>query len=261
MNILIIGCNRIIKALGVLIKGFGYLFHFVFPTKRFIIPKESKAFFPSKKVTQIPKIIWQTNYTNNVSLPVYINYLFNRLMSLDWEYRYVSTEDRLIFIQTHASKQLSDAFEQLTDGASQADLWRLFTLNFYGGVYMDIDAHAVWPLSKIVKPEDTEVFLMTKHNYSNYFIASAKNNLYLEKALEIIVDNIEQKNIGNGVYHLTGPTVLNKAIGDNLVNSRHNSITCVQGSFTNEYFQYIDKPQGKWTHSKKENLLKSRDVN
>ena len=157
----------------------------------------------------------------------------------------------------HAQQlQISDAFEQLTDGASQADLWRLFILNYYGGVYMDIDAHAVWPLSKIIKPEDKEVFLMTKHNYSNYFIASSKSNTYLEKAINMIVDNIEKKNIGNGVYDLTGPTVLNKAIGDEEVNHRHNRITCVQGSFTNEYFQYIDKPRGKWTHVKKEDLLK-----
>lgn len=122
---------------------------------------------------------------------------------------------------------------------------------------MDIDAHAVWPLSKMIKPEDSEIFLMTKHNYSNYFIASSKNNPHLEKAIEIIVDNIEKKNIGNGVYDLTGPTALNKAIGDDIVNHRHNRITCVQGSFTNEYFQYIDKPRGKWTHAKKEDLLKN----
>ena len=79
-------------------------------------------------------------------------------MSLDWEYRYASTEDRLDFMRSHASQQISNAFEQLTDGASQADLWRLFVLNYYGGVYMDIDAHLVWPLSKIIKPENSEVF-------------------------------------------------------------------------------------------------------
>lgn len=180
-------------------------------------------------------------------------------MSLDWEYRYVSTEARLEFIKTHASKRMSDAFEQLTDGAAQADLWRLFTLNYYGGVYMDIDAHAVWPLSMIIKPDDKELILMTKHRYSNYFIASAKNNPHLQAALDMIVENIEQKNIGGGVYDLTGPTVLNKAIGDKLVNHRHNRYTCIQGSFTNEYFQYIDKPRGKWTHAKKEDLLKEKN--
>lgn len=255
MNIGPLIINRLSKFFGTIGKGLSYLFHFFFPKKRFIIPEYSQAPFKGKE-QRIPKIIWQTNYSNRVTLPVYINYLFNRLMSLDWEYRYVSTEARLEFIKTHASERYSKAFEQLTDGAAQADFWRLFVLNYHGGVYMDIDAHAVWPLSKIISPEDSEIFLMTKHNYSNYFIASAPNNPHLQKALEMIVDNIEQKNIGGGVYDLTGPTVLNRAIGDQAVNNRHTKITCIQGSFSNEYFQYMDKPRGKWTHAKKEELLK-----
>ena len=248
--------NRLAKFFGVFIKAFGYIFHFFFKKKRFTIPEYSKPFFKGKELL-IPKVIWQTNYTNKVTLPVYVNYLFNRLMSLDWEYRYVSTEDRLEFIKANATKQMSDAFEQLTDGAAQADFWRVFVLNHHGGVYMDIDAHAVWPLSKIIQPNDKEVFLMTKHRYSNYFMASAKNNPYLQKTLEIIVDNIEQKLIDKGVYGLTGPTVLNKAIGDDPVNQRHNRITCIQGSFTNEYFQYMDKPRGKWIYADTNKLLKN----
>ena len=248
--------NRLTKFIGIFVKIFAYIFHFFFPKKRFTIPIHSKALLQGHEQI-IPKIIWQTNYSNRATLPVYVNYLFNRLMSLDWEYHYVSTEERLEFIKAHASERYSKAFEQLTDGAAQADFWRLFTLNHHGGVYMDIDAHAVWPLSNMIHPDDKELFLMTKHNYSNYFIASAPNNPYLQKSLDMIVENIEQKNIGNGVYDLTGPTVLNRAIGDEPVKYRHTKITCIQGSFTNEYFQYMDKPRGKWTHAKKEDLLKN----
>lgn len=248
--------NRFAKFSGTLVKGFSFIFHFLFPKKRFIIPLHSKPLIDSKQQSIIPKILWQTNYSNRVALPVYVNYLFNRLMSLDWEYRYVSTEDRLDYIRTNASERYVRAFERLTDGASQADFWRLFVLNTIGGVYMDIDAHAVWPLSKIIAPEDKELFLMTKHNYSNYFMAIAPNNPVISKTLEMIVENIEQNNIGRGVYELTGPRVLNRAIGDTPVKHRHNRYTCIQGSFTNEYFQYIDKPRGKWTHAKKEELLK-----
>ncbi|MEA2019665.1 MAG: glycosyl transferase, partial [Campylobacterota bacterium] len=52
------------------------------------------------------------------------------------------------------------------------------------------------------------------------------------------------------------PTVLNTAIGDTVVTSRFYKYTCIQGSFTNEYFQYIDKPRGKWIHANREGLLK-----
>lgn len=256
MSLKIVVANRLIKIIGTIVKTLSYPFHFIFPNKRFIIPKYSSPIFKSKKIYKIPKIIWQTNYTNKVSLPVYANYLFNRLMSLDYEYHYVSTQERQTFLQECASKEVYEAYSQLTDGASQADFWRLFVLNYYGGIYLDIDAHFVWPLSKIIKPDDKEVFLMTKKHYSNYFIASDKNNPVLQKSIDIIINNIENKIIGGGVYDLTGPTTLNTAIGNEKVNYRFYRITCVQGSFTNEYFQYIDKPRGKWTHVKSENLLK-----
>ena len=256
MSLPIVISNRLIKFVGVIVKALSYVFHFLFPKKRFTIPKQSDPLRPSILPSRVPKIIWQTNYTNEVSLPVYVNYLFNRLISPDHEYRYVSTEERLSFIKEHAPQRVSSAFEQLTDGAAQADLWRVFVLNYYGGVYMDIDAHAVWPISKMIDPDAKELFLLTKKHYSNYFIASQKDNPILSRAIDIMVDNIEQKRIEHGVYALTGPIVLNTAIGDEKVNSRLYRITCNQGSFTNEYFQYIDKPRGKWIHADRKTLLK-----
>ena len=255
MSFKFVVANRLEKVLGAIIKTLSYPFHFVFPKKRFTIPEESHAFITSKTETLIPKIIWQTNFTNKVTLPVYVNYLFNRLMSLDYEYRYVSTEDRHAFMKEHASDEIFAAFEQLTDGASQADLWRIFVLNYYGGIYMDIDAHAVWPLSKMIKPDDKEVILLNKDHYTNYFIATVKDNTILKDTLALIVNNIEEKKIEGGVYALTGPNVLNLAIGEKKVNYHFYRYTCIQGSFTNEYFQYIDKPRGKWTYAKVEDLL------
>jgi len=255
MNLQIVVLNRLLKITGTVVKTLSYPFHFLFKKKRFTIPKQSDAFFKSKKQTKIPKIIWQTNYTNKVSLPVYLNYLINRLLSLTYEYRYMGHDVRDEFILKEASKELAEAYSQLTDGASQADVWRLFVLNYIGGIYMDIDAHLVWPLSKIIKEDDKEIFLLNKEHFTNYFIASSPNNKILEKSLEIIVENIKEKK-KVGVYSLTGPNVLNLAIGDNKVHNRYYKYTCIQGSFTNEYFQYIDKPRGKWTHAKVEDLLK-----
>jgi len=256
LSLPIIVINRFTKITGSLVKALCYPFHYIFPNMRFTIPTQSDPIIKSNKAFKITKIIWQTNYSNKVTLPVYINYLWNRLMSLDFEYRYVSTEERLEFIQNNASKEAIEAFEQLTDGAAQADFWRLFVLNCIGGIYMDIDAHLVWSLSKIIKSVDTEVILLNKEHYTNYFIASQKNNPILEKSLTMIINNIKDRKIDGGVYNLTGPAVLNLAIGDEPVTHRFYKITCIQGSFTNEYFQYIDKPRGKWTHKKNEDLLK-----
>lgn len=251
----IIITNRFLKVSGAIAKVLSYCFHFIFPKKRFTIPKQSDPLKKATKITKIPKIIWQTNYTNHVSLPVYLNYLTNRWLSPDFEYRYMGHEEREEFIKEHAPQEVSDAFLKLTDGAAQADLWRLFVLNYFGGVYMDIDAHSVWSISSMLNEDDEYCFLLNKEHYTNYFIASAPNNKYLQKAIDLIVENIQQKNIENGVYSLTGPIVLNRAIGHDKVIHRYYKYTCIQGSFTNEYFQYIDKPRGKWTHTKNEDLL------
>jgi mannosyltransferase OCH1-like enzyme len=249
--------NRFIKLIASISKGFAYIFHFFFPKKRFTIPKISKPLIKSKQESFIPKIIWQTSYTNKVPLPVYLNYLFNRLMSLECEYHFEDNDDCLAQIRKNATPEIIEAFEQLSDGAAKADLWRVFVLNFHGGVYLDIDAHFVWPIFKIIKPDDKELFLLNKEHFTNYFMATSKNNPIYDEILSIIVDNIKQRKIDAGVYSLTGPTVVNEAIGEKHVNHRFYRYTCVQGSFTNEYFQYIDKPRGKWTHTKKEDILKN----
>jgi len=169
----------------------------------------------------------------------------------------VSTEERVEFVKKHASEQTFTAYQKLTDGAAQADLWRLLVLNIRGGVYMDIDAHLVWPLSRLINDEEDELYMLRREgHYNNYFIATAPNSPILDRAIAIIVDNIEQKRVDKGVYHLTGPEVLNTALEGEVVNTLLYRYVCVQGSFTNEHFQYIDKPRGKWTYAENDSLLK-----
>lgn len=259
MTVHIIFANRIIKILGNILKGFGYIFHYLFPNKRFILPKKSPPLINSKRTPLIPKKIWQTNYTDKVTLPIYLNYLFNRLMSLDCEYNFADNDECLSIIQQFGSQDIINAYQKLKDGAAKADFWRLFVLDRFGGVYLDIDAHFVWPLSKIIQPDDTELYLLNKEHYTNYFIASKPDNEILQKSIQIILDNINQNYTKDSVYGLTGPGVLNSAIGEKKVKHRFYRLTCVQGDFTNEYFQYIDKPKGKWTHTKKEDILYKED--
>ena len=77
MNIDLIN-SRMIRILGNVVKIFSVLFHKIFPNKRFHLPEHSNPLIKSKHDSLIPKIIWQTNFSNKVTLPVYINYLFNK---------------------------------------------------------------------------------------------------------------------------------------------------------------------------------------
>ena len=255
MSFFIVLANRFTKIIGNIVKGFGYLFHFFFPKKRFTIPKQSSPLIQREQRGHIPKILWQTNYTNVVSLPVYINYLFNRLMSFDYEYRYASNDDILDLFEKNASKDILKAYKRLNDGAAKADFWRLFVLHHIGGVYLDIDANFVWPLSSQIKNNEKEIFLRNKEHFTNYFMASEKENPIINKAINIVVDNILNEKNTATVYALTGPEVINNAIGDSKVTSRFYRYVCIQGAFTNEYFHYIDKKQGKWTHTKQEDIM------
>jgi mannosyltransferase OCH1-like enzyme len=81
-------------------------------------------------------------------------------MSLSYDYHYVSTEDRLVFIQENSATDIVKAYQRLNDGAAQADLWRLLVLQHFGGIYLDIDAHLVFLLSGIINKTDRELFIL-----------------------------------------------------------------------------------------------------
>jgi mannosyltransferase OCH1-like enzyme len=240
----------LIKLFANFCKVFCYLFHAFFPKKRFKIPADSAPIFASQadiNFELVPRIIWQTNYTNQVSLPVYLNYLFNRLMAPTFSYRFMVTEEREKFIRQNFPADTLRAYERLQIGAAQADFWRLLVLQRHGGVYMDIDAHLIWPLHLIIKPLDSEVFLKIKTGeISNYFIAAKPDNPSVKAIARQVQSNIERGSSEN-VYNLTGPGVFNSVLEGRLVNTSYYLDVCNQGNFTNEYFQYIDKPQGKWT--------------
>lgn len=257
MNFLFSILRPLSRIAGAIVKGLGYPFHWVFPNKRFHIPLVSPAVSSSKVETKIPKIIWQTNYTDKVTLPVYINFLFNRLMSGDYEHRHHCDAERLDYIQKFGTEEQIKAFNLLNDGAAQADFWRLFVLYHEGGAYLDIDGQFLLPLSKIIRPEDDEVFVhRNEKGYTNYFIASKPKNPMILALLNQVVKNIEDRFIENGVYQLTGPGVFTQIVKKGEVNDRLAKNTCLQGTFTNEHFQYMDKKRSKWTYKKPEDLLK-----
>lgn len=243
--------GRAIKVLGNFLKAICYLLYFVFPKKRFHIPHSSKPILNIKSVHAIPKIIWQTNYTDQVTLPVYLNYLFNRIISPTYGYRFMDTDERRSFVKSCYSSRIFECYSKLQIGAAQADFWRVLVLQKLGGVYLDIDAHVVWPTGFIVRPEYNELFLVHKNGgFTNYFIASTKNNPNLDHVINVIAENIE-KYTTNEISELTGPAMLERAFNGRGVTSAYYKYTCYQGTFTNEFFQYLDHPQGKWIRTQK----------
>jgi len=243
----IVAISRVIKLFANITKMLSYGFHALFPAKRFTLPERAAPWLSSKQESSIPRIIWQTNFTNRVTLPVYLNYLFNRLMAPHFEYRFMITQARHDFIEKNFSPEWLESYDKLQIGAAQADFWRLLALYKHGGVYLDIDAHAIWPLGRVVPADIDELYVTTrKGELSNYFIASRPGNPNLLKLIEQVHQNIVENQLTN-VFELTGPGVFIKLLDQADVSTVSYRHACNQGSFTNEHFQYIDKKAGKWT--------------
>lgn len=240
---------------GGLLKGWARLFHAVFPKRRWTLPAVSPAAPgspPAPADSPIPRIVWQTNFTDRCTLPLWFNYRRNRRLSRDFEHRYVSTEAREAYLRAHAPSRVLRAYLRLEDGAAQADLWRVFALWREGGVYLDFDASLVQPLSRILAGRE-QVLLWNRKRFTNYFMATVPGNPLFERFLETIVSNVEAHGGGSAptIFHTTGPGALEPVV-DTLPDPDYvpHRACCIQGAFSNEHFQYADRPGTKWTHKR-----------
>lgn len=239
--------RKTIKVIANALKPIFAIDYFFRPKKRYKIPKYSPARTQIKHQGEIPYNIWQTNYSNSVTLPVYINYLFNRWLTSEFEYKYSSDEDIDKFVMDNYSGEIADAFARLQVGAARSDFWRILVLLKYGGIYLDIDSNFILPPISYLPDCKKEMFLLMRDNtITNYFIASAPNNPTLWKIANKIVENIKENKL-KSVFDMTGPTVVDEIVKDdidaNIISYRG---ICTQGQFTNKRFQYADKKHGTW---------------
>lgn len=244
--------TRLLRLRGNFVKVLGYCFHFFFPKKRFSLPCVERSSLNTEHSMKIPRKIWQTNFSEKCTLPMYWNFKHNRSMSPEFEYNYVSTEARDDYMRTHGSERVYAAYRRLTDGAAQADLWRLLVLYNEGGVYIDIDATIVKPLRECLRSTNDYVFVMNYGEYSNFFIATVAKSPLFQELLEEVVGNIENydANEGKSVFDVTGPGALEKVLNRRNIPFEPHQNICVQGAYTNEHFQYMDRPRTKWIYKK-----------
>jgi len=236
------------QLVGNILKIFFYLDFWFRPERRYIIPAIAAPRVSSGSPKRIPRVVWQTNYTNKVTLSVYVNYLFNRWMTPTFEFRFCTDEDCEKFIKENFSPEIYDCYSRLQIGAAKADLWRILVLFAHGGVYMDIDAAFSWFPEAFLSPHLIEMFVRTKNNkLTNYFLASAPGNTVFKSIADKIIENITADSITN-VYDLTGPTVVDVIASVEPVYVEDHELVCRQGQFTRKSFQYPDNKTGYWAN-------------
>ncbi len=251
------------KLLGIAVKTASYVFHFFFPKKRFEIPMFAYGDVPAAheiSTQKIPKIVWMTNFSNKCTLPIFLNFLHNKAMARNFEFRYVSTEEREVFFKKanfDFMPDIAQIYEKILDGAAQADFWRLATLYKFGGVYLDIDATLACPISWNLDGIKDAIFTgKNRDDVTNFFLASTPGNEIFRETLLKIRSNILAHSGTENVFVTTGPAPLQNALRERNFNFRKRREICTSGAFTNEHFQYLDKPRGKWIHKRATEIFK-----
>ena len=254
--------SRLLKILANVSKGVARLLYVFTPGWRLQIPASSPAWIrsgrgmlPSQNRSgqrrQIPSVLWQTNYASRVTLPVKLNYYCNRIFAASFHYRFVSDAEIEEFIGREFPGRIERCYRRLAIGAAKADLWRLLVLYRHGGIYIDIDGHLVWPIDRLLKGDPAELFVISKDGrFTNYFMASAPENPHVWALIEEALRRIENPTTNN-VYHLTGPGLMDDLLADVDCTTSRVEEVCLQGNFTNKFFQYMDKPGGDWVTAKK----------
>jgi mannosyltransferase OCH1-like enzyme len=242
---------RLIKLVAHASKIFFSIQLYLFGSSRKQLPSSLAASAKPINSRRIPRIIWQTNYSQRVTWQVYACFLFNRLLSRTHEYRFCDDEACDLFVKEHFPGEIWNAYQSLQIGAARADFWRVLVLLKFGGVYLDIDANFVASPEQFIEPDADGVFIELKNGEAtNYFMASAPGNPILEEVCARIVWNINQASL-SCVYALTGPLVLDHVLKERGVPRLNYKKACVQGQFTNKFGQYADKPDGVWTIAEK----------
>jgi len=239
--------RKAVKVFANGLKPFFSLHYRIWPHKRYQIPEFSPASRKVKKSCPIPFIVWQTNYTDKVTFPVYINFLFNRFLTPEFDYYYFSDQKCNEFVKENFSVEIFDAFSRLQVGAARSDLWRILVLLKHGGIYLDMDSNFVCRPASYFDGERTEIFIRAQgHAVTNYFIASAPGSEVLNEVLKETLKNISENTL-QSVFDMTGPTVLDKVVSKYstlYIEDKRN--ICLQGQFTSKKYQYADKKDGSW---------------
>jgi len=243
--------GRAIKLFANSLRPLFYCHYKLFPNQRFSL-KTTKELWPNRRQILdhtkrlIPRIIWQTNYTEKVSLPIIAARTNNRILAPNYQHIFVSDEECSDYVKIHCPARTFDLYRRLRAGAAKSDLWRLLVLYREGGIYMDIDAHLIYPLDRIITPGTSELFLYHGNNKAtNYFIASEPGNPTLKALINEALKRIEKAK-KKTVYHLTGPGLFQSILAKRAHTYRYCYYTCMQNNFSNKFFQYIDKPTGHW---------------
>jgi mannosyltransferase OCH1-like enzyme len=196
------------------------------------------------KISKIPKKIFQTWSTKNISPSLQQIVDFWKILNPEYEYFLYDNNDCELFIKENFEEKIHNAYCKIIPGAFKADLWRYCVLYKYGGVYADIDTLCLSGIDKFLTDETefmVPIDLNTnkaegQHNLFNTFIASVPENPILLNAIEKIVFNVENKRIPSSRLDFCGPGLLGRAANQVLGRNENDSFVGLEGNHGKIHF-------------------------
>jgi mannosyltransferase OCH1-like enzyme len=160
----------------------------------------------------IPKIIIQTDKSNECDLAKYNSIMSFIELNPEYEYMFFNDEECYNFIKNNYDEITLNTYNKLKPTAYKADLFRACVLYKLGGCYFDIKQVNRVPLRDIINENQDLILCKDAHPSAHYnaFILCSPNNLIIKKIIDSIIENVKNDYYGTCPLCPTGPCLLYK---------------------------------------------------
>ncbi|GAA5082748.1 hypothetical protein GCM10023210_00440 [Chryseobacterium ginsengisoli] len=166
----------------------------------------------------VPKQIFQTFKTKNLPFITKLHIWNMKRKNPEYKYFFYDDHDIEKFITEEFPPEYIENYKKLTIGAAKADFFRYAILYKKGGIYLDVDSSITKPLKYLIKDNDEAIISAERHPnlFVQWGLIFNKNHPFLEKTLELMLDNIKTHRYPNNIHATTGPTVFSEGIRQSL---------------------------------------------
>ena len=161
----------------------------------------------------VPLNIFQTWHTKTLPIGMAKSVLLIKKLNPRFNYYLYDDNECYEFIKNNYDGSVLNAYNRLIPGAYKADLWRYCVLYKKGGIYLDIKYVPINNF-RFINLMDSEHFVFDIDNvgiYNALMVCKPGNELLL-KAINKIVENVNNRFYGDNFLEPTGPIMLKKLI-------------------------------------------------
>ncbi len=171
----------------------------------------------------IPKIIHQT--FKSAKLPFITRWHIAGFRKKNPGYTYEFYDDSRIeaFLQQEFDAEVFALYKKINIGAAKADFFRYAILYKKGGIYVDIDSGINNSLDDFIRPDDDAIITREGNPalFAQWALIYSAGHPFLEKTIEMVMENIRQNKYPHDVHQMTGPTVYTLAVNTVLKSNPH----------------------------------------